>query len=332
MYNLKKSNDPPNLNQEKKIGRQTMTTSILLESGTNELEVVEFYIKDIRYGVNVTKVEEVRYMPDYRSMPQTSKMILGFFNLRGKVIPIIDLPKILGVPKIEVDSPQIIVMHFNERVIGFLVERVAKIIRLSWSNIIPPPCAYENHPVIGVIIEPGREKDLIQLIDFEKIMEEIAPVFKNVTVPAPKTEETKSFDRGRYKVWLAEDSKMIQKLVSSGLAETGYTQQEWFSNGAEAWDAFNHLTEETLHHMISILVADIEMPQMDGLTLTRRIKDHPLYKKVPVVVFSSLINQSTMHKCQEVGADTQVAKPDIESLVICLDELIQKYEADRNSS
>lgn len=302
-----------------------MTTSILLESGTNELEVVEFFIGDTRYGVNVTKVEEVRYLPEYRSMPQTSQMILGFFNLRGKVIPIIDLPRILDAPKIEVKSPQIIVMHFNERVIGFLVERVAKIIRLSWANIIPPPCAYENHPVIGVIIEPGREEDLIQLIDFEKIMEEIAPVFKSVSIENTPLNEENVFDRTAFRIWLAEDSKMIQKLVAKGLEEVGYSDQQWYSNGLDAWEAFAKLTEENVHDNVHLLVADIEMPQMDGLTLTKRVKDSPIYRTIPVVVFSSLINQSTMHKCQEVGADTQVAKPDIESLVLCMDELIQKY-------
>ncbi len=304
--------------------------AILLESGTNELEIVEFYISDVRYGVNVTKVEEVRYLPKFRTMPQTSPSILGFFNLRGKVIPIIDLPKILNAPPVDVKNPQIIVMHFNERVVGFLVERVVKIIRLSWSNIIPPPCSFEHHQVIGVIIEPGREEDLIQLIDFEKIMEEIAPVFKEIEmgdsskIPPP---EKMQFRREDAKIWIAEDSKMIQTIVSTGLETAGYTNQRWFSNGAEAWEAFCELDDETFKDHINLLVTDIEMPQMDGLHLAKRIKDDELYSDIPVIMFSSLINENTVHKCQAVGADTQVAKPDVEQLVTFMDELIQKYAA-----
>jgi len=248
-----------------------MSSSILLESGTNELEVVEFFINDIRYGVNVTKVKEVRFLPDFRYMPQTSKKIIGFFNLRGDVIPIIDLPNILTQKKTNIESPQIIVMHFNERILGFLVERVAKIIRLSWSNIIPPPYAYEAHPVIGVIVEPGREDDLIQLIDFEKILEEIAPVFKQLEVEKSSIQrETEKFERSSCKIWIAEDSKMIQQLVSIGLTEMGYSDQTWFTNGATAWEAFCNLTEDDLHDEVTLLVADIEMPQMDGLTLTKK--------------------------------------------------------------
>ncbi len=310
-------------------------SSILLESGTNELEVVEFYINNVRYGVNVAKVEEVRYLPEYRSIPQTSKKFMGFFNLRGKVIPIIDLPKILGAPLMTVQNPQIIVMHFHERVLGFLVERVIKIIRLSWTNIIPPPCSFENHPVVGVVVEPGRENDLIQLVDFEKIMEEIAPVFKTIEgtqsedgaskQEEPQEESQLVFDRSAYKIWLAEDSKMIQQVVSAGLKEAGYTQQQWFSNGAAAWEAISQLSEANLYQKITLLVSDIEMPQMDGLSLVKNLKDDPIYKAIPVIMFSSLINENTVHKCQSVGADTQVAKPDMETLVMCMDELIQQY-------
>ncbi len=312
-------------------------TSILLESGTNELEVVEFYINNIRYGVNVAKVEEVRYLPEYRSIPQTSKKFMGFFNLRGKVIPIIDLPEMLGAPPVTIQNPQIIVMHFHERVLGFLVERVIKIIRLSWGNIIPPPCSFEHHPVVGVVVEPGREEDLIQLIDFEKIMEEIAPVFKSIEgkqpgvetseEEAPDEDAPRAFDRSIYKIWLAEDSKMIQQVVATGLKEAGYTQQQWFSNGASAWEAICQVQEENLSQEISLLVSDIEMPQMDGLSLVKNLKDDPIYKGIPAIMFSSLINQNTVHKCQSVGADTQVAKPDMETLVVCMDELIQQYAA-----
>ena len=124
-------------------------TDILLESGTNELEIVEFYIDNVRYGVNVTKVEEVRMMPEVRKMPENIEEIIGFFDLRGDVIPVINLPKILrSKSEINDATSQVIVMHFNQRIVGFLVERVIKIIRLSWTNIISPPISFDNHPVI----------------------------------------------------------------------------------------------------------------------------------------------------------------------------------------
>ncbi len=307
-----------------------MASSILLKSGTNELEVVEFYIDDIRYGVNVTKVEEICDIPEYRAMPQTSDKVLGFFNLRGKIIPLIDLPSILGAPIQEMDNPQIIVTHFNERIVGFVVERVVKIIRLSWSNMIPPPYAFKNHPVIGVIIEPGREDDLIQLIDFEKIMEDIVSVFKSIPAELQATSGVfGNLERSAQSIWIAEDSKMIQQRISVALEEAGYNKQRWFTNGAAVWEAVNQLNEASLSEALTLLVADIEMPQMDGLALTKRIKDHPLFKTIPVIVFSSLINEGTIHKCQEVGADTQVAKPDLDKLVLNMDKLIQQYAASK---
>ncbi|MGK5092460.1 chemotaxis protein [Deltaproteobacteria bacterium TL4] len=297
--------------------------NILLESGTNELEIVEFYIHGVRYGVNVTKVEEVRTLPKYRKIPQTSPIILGFFNLRGKVMPIIDLPKVMEAPPMDQSKGQVIVMHFNRRVVGFLVEKVVKIIRLSWSNIIPPPCTFNNQQVIGVIMEPGREKDLIQLIDFEKIMEEITPSFEHadqIVELAPNTE----VKRAEKWLWFAEDSKIIQKVVSAGLESAGFLKQRWFNNGAEAWDALNQLTAETLYDEINLLVTDIEMPQMDGLHLVKLIKNHPVYQKLPVVMFSSLINESTIHKCQEVGADAQTSKPGVDELILVMDDLLQR--------
>ena len=300
-------------------------TNILLESGTNELEIVEFYINNVRFGVNVTKVEEVRYMPQYRKMPQMPDKIIGFFNLRGKVIPIIDLPQVMDSAPIEPKSGQVIVMHFNQRVVGFLVEKVIKIIRLSWENIIPPPCSFEQHQVIGVIIEPGREKDLIQLIDFEKIMEDISPTFSRLTQEMNVPLDNPSFNRADHNIWVAEDSIMIQQIVKDGLNRGGYTQQKWFPNGAEVWHALQELDEENFHDHIDLLISDIEMPQMDGLHLVKRIKEHAVYQDLPVIMFSSLINENTIHKCQSVGADTQLAKPEVDGLIMTMDELIQQY-------
>jgi len=304
-------------------------TDILLESGTNELEIVEFYIDNVRYGVNVTKVEEVRMMPEVRKMPENIEEIIGFFDLRGDVIPVINLPKILrSKSEINDATSQVIVMHFNQRIVGFLVERVIKIIRLSWTNIISPPISFDNHPVIGVIVEPKREHDLIQLIDFEKIMEDISPTFQELVEAIDTTEET-TIDRKAQKVWLAEDSKMIQSVVGQGLTAAGYENQTWFNNGADAWNAIEQLTEETLFDEVDILVSDIEMPQMDGLHLVKRIKEDPLFRQLPVVMFSSLINESTAHKCKSVGADAQTSKPEVTELIVLLDELIQKYALDR---
>ena len=181
---------------------------------------------------------------------------------------------------------------------------------------------------MGVIIEPSREHELIQLIDFEKIMEDIAPTFLELDIKADVVVDD-SIDRSRKKVWLAEDSKMIQKVVSKGLEAAGYTNQTWFNNGAEAWSAFQQLTEEDLFENIDILVSDIEMPQMDGLHLVKRLKDDSLYQKIPVVMFSSLINESTAHKCQSVGADAQTSKPQVDTLIVIMDELIAKYESQR---
>ncbi|MBF0239516.1 MAG: chemotaxis protein CheV [SAR324 cluster bacterium] len=301
-------------------------TEILLESGTNELEIVEFYIHNVRYGVNVTKVEEVRYLPKYRKIPQTSPIILGFFNLRGKVMPIIDLPQVMGAPSISQDHAQVIVMHFNRRVVGFLVERVVKIIRLSWENIISPPCSFENQQVVGVIIEPGRERDLIQLIDFEKIMEEITPSFHDIEDLVEEIPPG-SFDRSQKKIWIAEDSKMIQKVVAEGLGLSGYSNQRWFNNGAETWDALNAIPEDKVFDEIELLVSDIEMPQMDGLHLVKLMKSTPRLQKIPVIMFSSLINDSTIHKCMEVGADAQTAKPGVDELIILMDDFLQRISS-----
>ncbi|MDQ0214828.1 two-component system chemotaxis response regulator CheV [Oikeobacillus pervagus] len=294
---------------------------ILLESGTNELEIVEFEVNNNKYGINVIKVKEIIQPLPVTFVPHAHEHIEGIIQLRGEVLPVINMSKVLGIPSIESRSTdKYIVTEFNKQKAVFHVQNVSRIHRISWNDIEKPSDMYQggNSQIIGVV---KRDEQMILLLDFEKIVVNINP---QSGIHVGQIKKLGKRERSSKKIVVAEDSALLRKLIGDTLAEAGYENVEFFEDGQAGLHYLESLAEETIHieERVQIVITDIEMPQMDGHHFTKRIKEHPVLNKLPVVIFSSLITDDLRHKGERVGANAQVSKPEIAELVMKIDKLI----------
>ncbi|MCK5579813.1 MAG: chemotaxis protein CheV [Candidatus Omnitrophica bacterium] len=301
--------------------------AILLESGTNELEIVEFAIADALYAINIAKVREIiKADIDLVSVPDAHNSIEGAINLRGKIIPVINLAKHLNEElKFEKKINRIIIAEFNKLTVGFLVSSVAKIHRLSWRQVEQPSDMLQTEGGYAVGIIKINEKVLF-LLDFEKITANINP---NAGIVAPKIARFEpaeiGIDRSTKVVLVAEDSEFTRGMIIDYLTEAGYKILV-AHNGEEAWShieaAINSSSFARISDYINLVITDIEMPQVDGLHLIKRIKDEKKSRSLPCIAFSSMITPELTFKCKQVGADGEIAKPDIGILIDLVDSKV----------
>lgn len=298
-----------------------MDTNILLESGTNELEVLEFTISGNHYGINVAKVREILTMTDITPIPNSHPCIEGIFMPRDTIITVINLVRALGFPeKTNRRNDMLIVTNFNNLNIAFDVDQVLGIHRVSWQDIVKPDSTV-NAPGAGIATGIIKKlKDLIIILDFERIVEEICP---ETSLKMSQIEKLGERERNNIPIIVAEDSPMLQKLVTDALKTAGYTNLDVYSNGQEAWDKLLQLKKNNgVDYGVKCVITDIEMPQMDGHRLIRLIRSDEALSHLPIVIFSSLINDDMKRKGERLGADAQISKPEIGQLVSCIDNLI----------
>ncbi len=304
-------------------------TDILLESGTNELEIVEFTIDGNLYGINVAKVREIiRYPDKVIHIPDSHPSFEGIANIRGQIIPIINLQRHLGTSvTTDKESSYIIISEFNKSMVGFCVNSVARIHRLSWSQIESPTglLSTEEGCVVAIVKFDDR---MVLLLDFEKITADINPdsgMRADAVIDLNK--EKQCLDRTSKTILIAEDSNYIMKIIVNKLKEAGY-QVCPASDGQKAWDHLTSIVNDsnfrTINDHINIIITDIEMPQMDGLHLIKNIKSHDQLKHLPCIVFSSLINKEMSLKCKSVGADAEISKPELGNLVEFVDGIASR--------
>lgn len=308
-------------------------TNILLESGSNELEIIEFFIEESTdegqtyqgyYGMNVAKVLEIIRRPVITGIPSKHHpAVLGTFNLRGRVLPLVDLARWLGKPLAVNDAQKVIVSEFSGVVTAFLVSGVTRIHRLNWSQVEAPGKhvqAYSNDSITGVIRFEDR---ILFILDMEKI---ITSMDSNLDMNSicKKSGESESEndhvpDAHAFHVLIADDSSSIRNMIASSLERVGYRVTRTAS-GKEAWDVLRLWKSEaeqenkSITDKVHLIISDIEMPEMDGHALTRAIKSDSALGKIPVVLFSSLITETLRHKGEAVGADDQISKPDLPTL------------------
>lgn len=297
-----------------------MDTNILLESGTNELEVLEFVINGNHYGINVEKVREILTYQDITPVPNSHPCIEGIFMPRGEIITVIDLFKSLGFNPVDRKNNFLIVTNFNNLNIAFDVQSVLGINRVSWSEVVKPDATVSG-PGAGVAtgIIKTKEKLLI-ILDFERIVEEICP---ETSLKISQVDGLEHRQRNDIPVLIVEDSLMLCQLIKDSLNKAGYTKLIIRNNGQEAWDYLSELKKNNgVDYGVKCVITDIEMPQMDGHRLIKLIRDTEGLKHLPIVVFSSLINDDMKRKGEALGADAQISKPEIGRLVSILDSLI----------
>lgn len=297
---------------------------ILLETGTNEIEIMEFTIDQNLYGINVAKVREIMMSAPVKPMPHTHRAVEGIFKPRDMVITVVDLPKYLtGQEHPHKEKDLFIVTNFNQMHIAFRVDSVVGISRISWKDIQKPDSTISGGEdgVATGIAQCGE--DLVSILDFERIVAEIAP---ETSIQISEVEAMGKRERNASPVWVAEDSILLSRMIRDSLERAGYTNLRMFPNGAELWEALKACPTENLSSQVAIIITDLEMPQMDGHRLTKLIKSSREYQQIPVVIFSSLITEEMRRKGREVGADEQLSKPEIGHLIGVLDELLGRSQ------
>ena len=299
-----------------------MDTKILLENGTNELEVLEFTICGNSYGINVAKIKEIINYQPVTPVPNAHPSIEGIFMPRDIMITAIDLRNCLQRGASE-PGGLFIVTNFNNLDIAFHVDSVIGIHRVSWGDIIKPNATVSNaEEGISTGIIKIQDK-LIIILDFERIVTDISP---ETGLKIEEVEELEKLPgRADCPILIAEDSLLLNRLIVDSLKTAGYTQLINTSNGQEAWDIITDCVKRgNLDTHVKAVITDIEMPLMDGHRLTRFIKEGDETKDIPVVIFSSLVNEEMMKKGEALGADAQISKPEIGKLVRIMDGLLLK--------
>lgn len=294
-----------------------MDTNILLETGTNELEVLEFQVVGNSYGINVAKVKEIIPYQNVTPIPNSHPSIEGIFMPRDDMITAIDLRNCLALGSSE-PGGLFIVTNFNNLDIAFHVDAVMGIHRVSWGDIINPDATIANAQdgvATGIIKINGK---LIIILDFERIVTYINP---NTGLRSEELDHIEpNEEREKYQILIAEDSLLLNTLLVSCLEKAGYTKILSTKNGKECYEKIMDFVQKgILEKMVNLVITDIEMPIMDGHHLLKLLKESSATKNLPVILFSSLVNDEMKKKGEELGADAQLSKPEIGDLIRVID-------------
>ncbi len=304
----------------------------------NELEIIEFYIDELLedgtsyrsyFGMNVAKVLEIIRKPPVTGVPgKHHAAALGTFNLRGRVLPLVDLGLWLGKTNAGEENDKVIVSEFSGVVTAFIVSGVTRIHRMTWAQVEPPGKylqAFSHDSITGVVRFDER---IVFLLDMEHIIGSMDP---SVNLGSHAEGVVEQGGAG-YTVLLADDSASIRTIIASTLQKANFKVTK-ATCGREAWEQLKtwegqaREKNEPITNFVNLVISDIEMPEMDGHSLTRQIKADPAFKAIPVVLFSSLISKVVFDKGVQAGADDQISKPDLPHLTVRAAELIRKYQA-----
>jgi two-component system chemotaxis response regulator CheV len=292
---------------------------ILLDSGTNEVEIMEFFLSGQSFGVNVAKVKQIIQFDETLiiHIPHSNPAALGAYLFRDETIPMIDLKKALDFQETQVEKPLALVTEFNSLVNAFLIDGVNRIHRVSWKEIKPMNAMLEGFvsSFTGSVNIENRE---ILIVDLEQLVAEVDP--ESQLKQLEENDEEEFQKKHGIKIVIAEDSTYMRNTLFKSLKTLGFNVIETFDNGQSAYDYIVSLKEKavsegkSVREYLDMLITDIEMPQMDGLTLCKQLKEQPELSKLQVAVFSSLINKQLEEKCKKVGVDYYAAKPKLEEL------------------
>lgn len=310
------------------------TREILLETGTNELEILEFFLlvrpeegtvpERLHFGLNVAKVMQVIESPRLPPVPHApNPSFLGTIPLRNHILPLIDLGRFMGVERERTEYEVVIVTEFSQAVTGFLVSGVTEIHRVSWEEVIPPSGYFGRLATGSLIGTVQRDGHFIQMLDLETILAEMDPQSLQLT----------GFEgirgAGTYRALVADDSPTIRIMLRDNLRKANLLPQ-LVANGQEALAALEEIKRRALSEsraiseFVDVVIADIEMPLMDGFSLTKWIKADPVLGRLPVILYSSIITKELGHKGEAVGADLQVSKPEMCKMALKAIELVER--------
>lgn len=300
--------------------------------GQNRLELLLFSLpgRSQRFGINVFKVREVLQCPRLTVMPKIHRYVRGVAHIRGQTISVIDLSMAIGGRAVDnLDNSFVIIAEYNRSVQGFLVEGVEKIINMDWSKILPPPQGMGKINYLTAVTQVDEK--LVEILDVEKILDEISPVLTDVNddiVHEVQADiEQKLQESGqeniKRKVMVADDSSVARKQVERALKTLGL-EAVLATNGQEAFDILKEMSKEgSIYDQIGLLISDIEMPEMDGYTLTAKLRNEPELNKLKIILHTSLSGVFNQAMVKKVGADNFIAKFNPDDLAKAVKELMQ---------
>ena len=302
---------------------QQKNTGAKAADGTSILELMEFTIGELVFGINVAKVTEIMQRRPLKSMANSHPCVEGIFKPRGEIVTVIDLPRYMGLPERE-DSERDMFMltNFSGINAAFHVHTVEAMHRIKWSDVEKPdPTIYGGRDSLVTGNAKIGDK-MVTIVDFEKVLFDINP---ETGLQLSEIEVMGDRNRSDKPVVIAEDSVFLKRMILQALEKAGYDHVCPFDDGQDAWEYLAASRDECVakglpvETKVSAVITDIEMPRMDGHHLTKLVKNDPLLKKVPVIVFSSLIDESQRLQGEALGVNAHLSKPQIGRLVNTLD-------------
>ncbi len=280
------------------------------------------------FGINVFKLREIVPMPAITRAAGMHSPLLGMANIRGQLIPVIDLPAVAGCTP-ETGLNLLLITEYARTTQAFAVEAVDDIVRLDWSQVHPAESGGTGHNVTSIACLENNVMAMV--LDVEQILHDVIPAVHDIT-PQDLSATRYNIKPGALAI-VAEDSKVARSMLEQGLA-TMNIPARLFTTGLEAWNHINQLASEAkeegmpILEKIGLVLTDIEMPEMDGFTLTRQLKSDPVLRQIPVVIHSSLSGSANEDHVRKTGADGYVAKFEIKQLSKVIHHVLENVPAD----
>ena len=297
-----------------------MGSEIITKSDSANLDLLVFRVGGRKYGINIAKVKEIVNYSTLTSVPRTHPYIEGIFMPRDAMISVVDMRRVFQCGVSE-PGGSIVITSFNSLNMAFHVDSVAGIVTITWKDIMPPEKSFgdtQNGMTTGVV---RHKDDLIIVPDFEKIVSDISV---EAEIDISGMEKYSERDNNDLPILIAEDSQFLGEMLEDALKNAGYNNLRRVQNGLETWELIDKWgVERTVSENVRCVITDIEMPQMDGHTLTKMIKKDHRTKSIKVVIFSSMINEATRTEGELIGADAQISKPELDMLVDNIDQLLR---------
>lgn len=290
--------------------------------GQNRLELLLFKLGTRqRYGINVFKVKEVLQCPTLTAMPKRHPFIRGIAHIRGSTISVIDMSLATGGRAIQdIENCFIVIAEYNRSIQGFLVSSVERIVNVNWEAIQPPPTGSGKASYLTAVTE--IEKELVEILDVEKILDEINPVSTDVSADVIH-EETAQANIGRA-IMIADDSSVARNQIKRALAPLNM-EIHLARDGKEALEQLRELAAQhkPLHEWMPVLISDIEMPEMDGYTLTAELRNDPDLNKLHIILHTSLSGVFNEAMVSKVGANNFIPKFNPDELAEAVQQAVE---------
>jgi two-component system chemotaxis response regulator CheV len=295
--------------------------------GENRLELLLFRLGSNQiYGINVFKVQEVIRSPVLTQVPRANSAVRGIANMRGKTIPVIDLSYALGGPAMshdDIGNAFVIIADYNRSVQGFLVSWVDRIVNMHWEEILPPPQGSGGRAYLTAVTRVDEK--LVEIIDVEKVLDEIGGASRDVSENI--IEETKQKEPQEHHVLVADDSSVARNQIKRTLDQVGI-KCTLAKDGKEALDILEEIARRDgpVSDYLSLVISDVEMPNMDGYTLTTSLRKNPKFKDMFVILHTSLSGVFNNAMVKKVGADRFIPKFNPDDLANAVIEGIEQME------